>query len=100
MFCWLCLLLGQTKSVWNTVIAILKIYLRVQKYISAEECVHKCQRLKNSQKKSLTIVGNINEHSNLIFYFKPHNRHYLIIKIICVPIYNNTIFFNDGVRLS
>ncbi|KAE9522975.1 hypothetical protein AGLY_016606 [Aphis glycines] len=51
LFCWPCLLLGKTKSVWNTV--------------GYYDLKNVSRRLKNLEKNCFTVLDIVNEHGNL-----------------------------------
>lgn len=78
LFCWPCLLISQTKSVWNTVgYCDLKNLSRALKiHESSREHIHNYLGLKNIEKNCFTVVDVINGHGNLIdnFFKKNYNE--------------------------
>jgi len=78
LFCWPCLLMSQTKSIWNTVgYCDLKNLARaIKTHESSREHIHNYLDLKNLEKKYFTVVDVLNGHGNLIdnFFKKNYNE--------------------------
>jgi len=78
LFCWPCLLISQTNSVWNTVgYCDLKNLTRaIKTHESSREHIHNYLDLKNLEKSYFTVVDIINGHCNMIdnFFKKNYNE--------------------------
>jgi len=79
LFCWPCLLMSQTKSIWNTVgYCDFKNLSRSMKiHESSKEHIHNYLGLKNLENNCLTVVDVIYGHGNLVdnFFKKNYNEH-------------------------
>ncbi|XP_050060818.1 zinc finger MYM-type protein 1-like [Aphis gossypii] len=67
LFCWPCLLIGQVKSVWNTIgyCDLKNLSRSIQIHQTSKEHIHNHLELKNLEKNSFTKKDIVNEHGNL-----------------------------------
>jgi len=71
LFCWPCLILGHTKSVWSTegYYDFKNLSRSLQRHELSKEHIHNHFNLKNLEKNAVTIVDALSEHGKL---FKKH----------------------------
>jgi len=67
LFCWPCILLGQSKSVWSTVgyCDFKNLSRSVKFHESSKEHIHSYLGIKRLENNSVTIIDAVNEHSAL-----------------------------------